>query len=57
MKNFSVLYLSSELRQTLGVTLVESIVEQILQDLTEAQDKMVTLTGFALNIVFETQNR
>lgn len=55
MKNFSVLYLSSELRQTLGVTLVESIVEQILQDLTEAQDKMVTLTGFALNIVFETK--
>ncbi|XP_023204840.1 capping protein, Arp2/3 and myosin-I linker protein 2-like isoform X1 [Xiphophorus maculatus] len=30
----------SELRQTLGVTLVENIVEQILQDLTEAQDKM-----------------
>uniref|UniRef100_A0A087XAF4 CARMIL C-terminal domain-containing protein n=1 Tax=Poecilia formosa TaxID=48698 RepID=A0A087XAF4_POEFO len=33
----------SELRQTLTVTLVESMIEQILQDLTEAQDKMDSL--------------
>ncbi|XP_038157070.1 capping protein, Arp2/3 and myosin-I linker protein 2 [Cyprinodon tularosa] len=30
----------SELRQTLAVTLAESMVEQVLQDLTAAQDKM-----------------
>ncbi|XP_037623048.1 capping protein, Arp2/3 and myosin-I linker protein 2 isoform X4 [Sebastes umbrosus] len=30
----------SELRQTLSVSLAESIIEQVLQDLTKAQDKM-----------------
>lgn len=40
---YSSIYASSELRQTLSVSLAETIIEQVLQDLTMAQDKVVRI--------------
>lgn len=37
------LFSSSELRETLSVSLADTIIEQVLQDLTMAKDKVVRI--------------